>query len=114
MTAPADAKSTQAENERICSELLGWELKRAGPAGFDWWELPSSDEMPTTDTPTFTTWHDCGLILEAFEAKHFGMTLHTSGKKDWNLDVWEDTSRHETGPLAVRAAALSYLRSLER
>lgn len=84
MTAPADDKSTQAENERICRELL--KLDSYG--------------MPLT----FTTWADAGLILEAL-MKAMAIQVPRLGHQ---LSCYRFTPEH------IRSAALSYLRSLER
>lgn len=109
VTAPADAKSTQAENELIVQRLLGWE-RRDGGEIYPW--IRGTEWLTT---PTFTTWHDCGLIMEALsklECKTAVGDKSISGS--WWCTVDHVCELRTTGPLAVRAAALSYLRSLER
>lgn len=99
VTAPADDKSTQAENELICEKLLGWTGSiRNG------WRLPSGEAaIPEFATPTFTTWAEAGLILEA---------LQDVGARKLELSI--QIGRGELTPQSIRSAALSYLRSLER
>jgi hypothetical protein len=104
------------ENEAICETLLGW--KRSSIVGH--W-FPSQEHAGTVRTPSFTTWADAGLILDALTQKerHFidvGNTPSTGGQI-WQIAIHArgHTVRKEylsTGPLAIRAAALAYIRSL--
>lgn len=130
VTAPADDKSTQAENELIAERLLGWVRWQEPGEALKWKNIIDGGRgWSIEDTPTFTRWSDCGLILEAFERLHIGRAvswqLHHCGdgrelhhvSLEW--DIGDDASKYAQGeaattPLAVRSAALSYLRSLER
>ena len=129
--------NTQAENELIAEKLLGWVKvlpSNQSPGSPHvhraiWREqLTEHTGRGGMETPTFTTWHDCGLILEAFERLNIGRAvswqLHHCGdgrelhhvSLEW--DIGDDASKYAQGeaattPLAVRAAALSYLRSLD-
>jgi hypothetical protein len=107
--------STDQENELICEKLLGW--KRAtsmlvAKPDFIW-----MDGHVRRKTPRFTAWADAGLILEALAARKaypvvgrcatvWTCTAHTKPRMD------EATGCDESGPLAIRAAALEYIRSL--
>lgn len=125
-----DALSTQAENELICDRLLGW--KRCPSCGEQQWYCnydlrdPTSGPFRTLVTPSFTTWAEAGLILEAFESLHIGRAIswqtHHSGdcrdrhhaSLEWGIG--EHASKFAQGvaaaaPLAIRAAALAYIRS---
>lgn len=124
---PPDAMNTHAENELICEKLLGWE-RCQHPECDGWWHAGMTcnyapgavqENRRTRDIPSFTTWAGAGLILEAMGRNHhidFGKNSHGEGR--WfcafedtsNIPVGEDYA--ETGPLAIRAAALEYIRSL--
>lgn len=98
----------QAENEAICERLLGWAATRgplmgtAWPVGGAW--IP---------TPTFLTWSEAGLILEALQKAGRTPSLEVNdgqwdcyGNEPYN--AWFH-ARADTAPAAVRAAALAYL-----
>lgn len=95
-----------AENESICSKLLGWE-RRANVGTADgraiWWHHPAT--TVGTPTPSFTTWAEAGLILDALQANHMrSLSLLISLSKILKGGLLE--------PADVRAAALAYIRSL--
>jgi hypothetical protein len=108
----------QAENELIAEKLLGWKSFKT-PASI-WWVLPSGRKQ--FFTPTFETWAEAGLILEALTQKerHFidvWNTPSTDGQV-WQIAIQArgHTVRNyyrSTGPLAIRSAALAYLRAQE-
>jgi hypothetical protein len=110
--------TTDEENSEICLKLLG--LKRVGtryciPGPNEIvWSIPS--EMITrSGTPAFTTWAEAGMILEALAAKDVPFDLYQDGQ--WNVGFYgllkkRTTPTCDTGPLAIRAAALAYIRSL--
>lgn len=111
VTAPADEKSTQAENELIAERLLGW--KQYKTAASIWWE-PTLGKRQFF-TPTFTTWHDCGLILEALFAQKGLSAIKTRVKLAQLIaDIQLPDGKCKFTPSAIRDCALSYLRSLER
>ncbi len=91
----------QQENERICELLLGWTES-------DIWAAKDGFELPT-----FTTWQEAGLILEAFQSRgEAPKLLYSRSRACWCCE-WEMLSTTwftgQTGPQAVRAAALAYL-----
>lgn len=109
----------QEENELICEKLLGWEkhIPKDGVWGGDW--LCPLETWMKGGTPTFTDWASAGLILEALAAKGLPFDLYQDG--DWTVGFY--AKKHArlaigripnsaTGPLAIRAAALAYIRSL--
>jgi hypothetical protein len=116
--------TTDEENSEICLKLLGW--KRVGtryciPGPNEIvWSIPS--EMITrSGTPAFTTWAEAGLILDAFESKNVARcafwqshhNLHTGHRMTFQVGRGETLgAQGTTGPLATRAGALEYLRSL--
>lgn len=116
MTEQRTPDELTAENELICEKLLGW----TRPGGYRdiWWHQPNGRIIPKGEMPSFTTWADAGLILDAMGRDHhidFGKNSH--GGEQWfcafentgsNTPVGEDYAG--TGPLAVRAAALDYIR----
>lgn len=110
--------NTQEENELICEKLLGW--RRLTHNGVTWWEVPSTagEFQPCVlVTPSFTTWAEAGLILDA---------LQVAGQEPdlWNVDAYwyvqastvgqpyEDIPHALTAPLAIRAAALAYIKAV--
>lgn len=106
--------TTQEENELICENLLGW--KRLTHNDVTWWEVPSvaGEFQPSAfAAPSFTTWADAGLILEAFEIKRELIDIALE-ENDWLVEVGIDghAGRDTNGPKAIRAAALAYIRSL--
>lgn len=110
-----DALSTQAENELICEKLLAW--KRCPSCGEQQWYCnydrrdPTSGPFKTCVTPSFTTWAEAGLILEAIPKDLEYVVGYCDIEKQWYCGqaVGADTYA-DTGPLAVRAAALQYVK----
>lgn len=107
-----DALSTQAENELICEKLLGWEKV-----------LMPEDNYPAFKrswchdpiyAPSFTTWPDAGLLLEALAKRGVAIRVGTSDPGMWGCWLIEHPCQAlaTTAPNAVRAAALEYIRSL--
>ena len=118
MTAPADEKSTQAdtiqpcrfeprdtqaENELIAERLLGW--KQYKTAASIWWE-PTLGKRQFF-TPTFTTWAERGLIIDALQKQ---WPLSKEALRDIGSTILMGALTEQD----VRSIALSYLRSLER
>lgn len=103
------------ENEAICEKLLDW--KRSSIVGY--W-FPSQERVGTVRTPSFITWADAGLILNALAFRGFSFDLsHTQtedGLMQFGLIVWFPGKRYtvdtDMPQLAIRAAALEYIRSL--
>lgn len=103
-----DALSTQAENELICEKLLGW-IRHNYPANDSpAWEVPSKagEFQPTVFvTPSFTTWAEAGLILEALAAQW-------PKSKDMFRGLGGSMCLGGITPSEIRDAALEYIRSL--
>lgn len=99
----------EEENERICEELLGWE-RVAGEGrliGMIIWK-----PTPTTwcmSAPTFETWTDAGLILDAMMRIHIAKHPELQPAESHCLSIEFHPDRHETVPAAIRAGALAYL-----
>jgi hypothetical protein len=99
------------ENEAICETLLGW--KRSSIVGH--W-FPSQEHAGTVRTPSFTTWADAGLILDAFEGRapveRVDSANYKSSAGEQLKKLGIVLSRGEMRPTHIRAAALAYIRSL--
>lgn len=107
-----------AENELICEKLLGWERRKCFSQydgrfmGYDF-----LDGKRETTAPSFTTWADAGLILEALKARGMDrLELSVDDEGDWKCVVeWDRHQMHrsrysgESAPLAVRKVVLSYI-----
>jgi hypothetical protein len=107
--------SEQQENELICAKLLGWE-RRANIGTADgramWLHHPAT--KVGAPTPTFTTWIDAGLILDALErAGEYFEVRRDEGRWECLEALFVNwAAKHPTsGPLAIRAAALEYIRA---
>lgn len=125
MSAPLspDLQLSRQENELICEKLLGW--KRYVPDAHEGqdrrWKraitLPGITGDVKEATPSFTTWADAGLILEALKARGMDrLELSVDDEGDWKCVVeWDRHQMHrsryssESAPLAVRKVALSYI-----
>jgi hypothetical protein len=112
--------TTQEENELICEKLLGWKPERRTVAGLvhvAWWDR-GPGRSDTETTPCFTTWVDAGLILDAMKdiALQPMLYFHGGGCDRWECSfaTLSGASLYfgNTGPLAIRAAALEYIKSL--
>lgn len=114
-----DFRTTQAEDELICEKLLRW--KRAQSCGAqEWYDDPYGDDgaqWHTVYTPSFDHWADAGLILDAFAPLGGSVVMyvphhehHWSCSPPGGRDV--AVIDGDTGPEAIRAAALEYIRSL--
>jgi hypothetical protein len=108
--------STQAENELICEKLLGWERWREPGKQLQWKNVIDGGRGWTIEeTPSFTTWAEAGLILDALHARDviFEMYRDGAGTSRWNVVIAMITcSRERSGPAAVRDCALQYIRRL--
>lgn len=108
MDAQRSPEECIADNGRICLDLLGWEPGIAG------WIKPDGFMFGGCGTPSFTTWAEAGLILEALEMKREPIdVLHED--EDWSAEfgVYRSSARATTGPLAIRAAALEYIKAVK-
>jgi hypothetical protein len=104
-----------AENDLICEKLLAW--KRSG-TGESWgmqrslWRTGSNE---LRGMPSFDTWADAGLILDALHARDvtFGVYRDGAGTSRWNVQIaMRAYAFANSGPAAVRDCALRYIRSL--
>lgn len=110
--------ATQQENELICEKLLGW--KR----GLHLWKRPDGTYVDPKLEPTFTTWAEAGLILDALAALFVRPRLACEEARKvpaaslyrWRCSIGriglEHTAVANTAPLAIRETALKYIRSL--
>lgn len=96
---PVSPDELGIENEAICEKLLGW--NRSSIVGY--W-FPSQEHAGTVRTPSFTTWAEAGLILEALKNVVGWEPARARSQLGWLLKTGELT------PLAVRAEALEYIR----
>lgn len=97
-----------AENVRICEKLLGWTRSLKINNVQMWHEAPQG-----IYTPSFDTWAEAGLIMDALAKDRIPFDLYQDGK--WDVVFYSKYVTHgmrasDTGPLAIRAAALEYIR----
>jgi hypothetical protein len=109
------------ENALICEKLLGFKRHCDKPGCLDW-RIASGQRY--WGNPTFTTWADAGLVLEAWTAANNDYDIEgTSTEHGLKISarlrqikgisyVGDFVGYGETAPLAVRAAAIKYIRSL--
>lgn len=117
--------SDQEENELICERLLGW-VRSEVPGTFGatmWYPTPygsDGEQWRAVVTPTFTTWAEAGLILDALAKAGRFPSLGETRSSRWagtylndprDLERSQNLSYGATGPLAIRAAALEYIRA---
>jgi hypothetical protein len=98
---PPDSLSTQQENELICEKLLGLKKHCDRPDCHDW---RTADGNRYWNNPSFTTWADAGLILDALNNVVGWEPARARSNLGWLLKTGELT------PFAVRAEALEYIR----
>lgn len=115
MTEQRTPEEFVTENELICEKLLGWRKRTAGFATpgieFYGWRLPNGLEQPT---PSFTTWAEAGLILEALSAAGLKTVVgDKSVSGSWWCTADAICQLRNTGPLAIRAAALAYIQAVK-
>ncbi len=107
--------TTEEENELICVKLLGLTKHCPGTECRDW---RTQEGKCFYGTPSFADWASAGLILEALDKLAIGVEVGNFGiardKSRWYCDIESigpPTTVADTGPLAVRAAALEYIES---
>lgn len=104
------------ENELICKKLLGWiphPREVAGLVHIAYWNHPSEDcALPT---PSFTTWAEAGLILERLYQRWQYPVVHAIAGETWRCELVTNgmSAKANTGPLAIRAAALEYIKAVK-
>ncbi len=109
-----DEQSTHQDNELICRLLLGW--TRSGEN----WSYRDENGQWYTGTPSFTTWAEAGLILDALAARGISYDLsHTKtedGLMRFGVVVWipkRHTVDADALPVAIRVAALAYIKAVK-
>lgn len=117
-----------AENELICEKLLAWtKLYTAGGSGVAVWRKPATETRRDEEwyTPTFSTWADAGLILEALvkrgcdldiESTHTDEGVRATVRVYFPLPNSASVRKCEclgTPFQAVRAAALAYIKAVK-
>lgn len=98
----------QEENELIVEKLLKWERIDSVT-----WRNPDGS-FNGEPLPAFTTWADAGLILDALErAGEYFEVRRDEGRWECLEALFVNwAAKHPTsGPLAIRAAALEYIRT---
>lgn len=107
-----------SENALICEKLLGLTKHCAAASCPDW---RTADGKRFWSNPTFDNWSDAGLILDALREKALvTMTQLRDGVPQRCTIVtgieFGNEGIHKgfggTSPLAIRAAAIEYIRSL--
>jgi hypothetical protein len=97
-----------AENALICEKLLGW--AQSSVKGY-WY--PNQAQAGSVSTPTFTSWHHAGLILDALAKAGQRPDLGHYRDGEWHcmVNATDDLvpATFGTGPLAIRDAALAYI-----
>lgn len=100
------------QNEIICEKLLGWIKRPSDIPGisFSGWCVPNG---PDESTPSFATWADAGLILDALAKAGQRPDLGHYRDGEWHcmVNATDDLvpQTFSTGPLAIRDAALAYI-----
>jgi hypothetical protein len=98
-------------NELICAKLLGWERwpDPQRPA-FQWRKLFTATSWEVLQTPSFTTWAEAGLILDALQRMSVIGVAASITYDNIIEELCIDLQRRELTPARVRAAALEYIR----
>jgi len=117
MNAQPTPDELTAENELICEKLLRWQPVRACRTRIkEWLDTPYGDDgaqWHTVVTPSFTAWAEAGLIMDALsEAGLKTVVGDKSVSGGWWCTADAICQLRNTGPLAIRATALKYIRSL--
>jgi len=100
------------ESELICEKLLSW-VRVDSVRGVRWRRASDSKlNFEVLQTPSFTTWAEAGLILDAMIDREPVLWKHHEGWQAHFDQPW-DWSIQPTGPLAIRAAALEYIKRTE-
>lgn len=111
-----------AENELICTKLLGLTKHCGAPSCPDW---RTADGKRYWNNPTFDNWADAGLILDALLGQFCAVEVCTAKWTDGEVRSGVQITPYDprerrtltthglplSGPLALRAAALEYIRS---
>lgn len=121
MTEHRTPDELNTENELICTKLLGWGKCEHIAHISGLFHTPAGKHE---EVPSFTTWADAGLVLEAWTAANndydiegtsteHGLKISARLRQIKGISYVSDFVGYgETAPLAVRAAAIKYIRSL--
>lgn len=118
MTEQRTPDELTAENELICEKLLGWQRRKCfSPYDGRFMGYDFLDGKRETTAPSFTTWADAGLLMDALAKAGQRPDVSCYDGTDWvclvnatDGDVIPKVDK--SAPLAIRAAALAYIRSL--
>ncbi len=100
--------TTEEENELICERLLSLTKHCQETDCKDW---RTKEGKRFYGTPTFTDWASAGLILEAlFAQKGLASVKMRVNLSQLIADIRLPGGKCQFNPLAIRAAALAYLR----
>jgi hypothetical protein len=105
-----------AENISIVENLLGWKRDSADDVGGPIWRKPATATRREEQwyTPSFTTWAEAGLILDAMQAKGKAPLVYSHElNARWEASFAGHAMHFaETGPLAIRIAAIEYIKAV--
>lgn len=97
------------ENELICERLLDWSpLPLISERGLQQWYTRKSAKPEFT--PSFTTWAEAGLILEALQSKLGGNNFNTAAW-DQLRKMGHLLSIAKLSPADVRSSALAFIKA---
>lgn len=104
-----------AENALICEKLLGLTKHCDEPGCNDW---RTADGRRYWNNPTFETWAQAGLILDVIErigAPTISWATSRGISGGWLCQFFQPyiSAAGDSGPLAIRAAALEYIKALQ-
>lgn len=115
MTEQRTPDELTAENELICERLLEWTKNPSSVPGIGFSGWQSDDRS----TPSFTTWAEAGLILDALTARRdhgwcLGDAEPARNVRCFSMGIhgYKFNAIRQTGPEAIRAAALYFIRNL--
>ncbi len=110
----------RADNELICSALLGWCRLTPDSEKCIWQKEPGAPSIPST--PAFITLGSCSLILEAFQKLGLDTAIFAHADGGWTVEVHElgisisvrEGHLSTWGPRTIRLAALMAIHNLLR
>lgn len=111
--------SIAEENELICERLLGWKRDETYGCWRDanglWLEQYGSYDDENPIQPALSTWAEAGLIIDALDAREPEVILRKFRVNDvnWTARIRNAEGFGNTGPLAIRACALEYIKRKE-
>ncbi len=104
------APTFQEANESICEKLLGWRRHWETPVRWKW---DKGDGYIEYLTPAFTNWVSIGLIMDALASRFLYPRIGQREDGLWYCVLRGfDPVAGETCQLAIRAAALEYIKTI--